>query len=116
MLSYPTRSPGLLSAWHRRDRSATIAYLHHLMRLASPVYDLKRPAPAGAHPCDRGSSGGAPARRRPDWGQPAPPATRPKPATLAGAPGALAPPRPTTALPTPAPPERGREDQLDCIR
>src|SRR5215471_19059189 len=36
MLSYPTRSPGLLSAWHRRDRSATIAYLHHLMRLASP--------------------------------------------------------------------------------
>src|SRR6516165_9875193 len=36
MLSYSTRSPGLLSAWHRRDRSATIAYLHRLRRLASP--------------------------------------------------------------------------------
>jgi hypothetical protein len=36
MLSYAIRSPGLLAAWHRRDRSATIAYLHRLMRLASP--------------------------------------------------------------------------------
>jgi hypothetical protein len=36
MLSYPTRSPGLLSAWHRRDRSATIAYLPRLRRLTSP--------------------------------------------------------------------------------
>src|SRR5215471_9968789 len=88
MLSYPTRSPGLLSAWPRRDRSATIAYLHHLMRLASPVYDPKRPAPAGVRPGDSGPSGGAPARRRPAWGQPAPPATRPKPATSAWAPGA----------------------------